>query len=64
MRQELAAKREFGMMAAFNNNKVATVPLGDVAGKTKYVPADHPLINQARAVDTCFGDRKPDVKKS
>ena len=61
---ELAAKREFGMMAAFNNNKVATVPLGDVAGKTKYVPADHPLINQARAVDTCFGDRKPDVKKS
>jgi len=32
------------------------VPLADVAGKKKLVPADHPWLSAARHVDTCFGD--------
>jgi len=36
--------------------EMATVPLSQVAGKTRTVPKNHPLIQAARAVDTCFGD--------
>ncbi len=58
---EMAAEGRFGRMAAFRENQLTSVPLEDVAGKTKYVPPEHPLIDQARAVDTCFGDRMPDL---
>ena len=32
------------------------VPLKDVAGRTKFVPADHEWIQAARAVGTALGD--------
>ena len=56
---EMAASGNFGKMAAFKGYDLTEVPLEDVAGKTKMVPPDHPLIGQARSVDTCFGDRLP-----
>lgn len=56
---ELAAAGEFGKMVAFEGYNLTEVPLHDVAGKTKMVPPDHPLIDEARSVDTCFGDKLP-----
>jgi hypothetical protein len=32
------------------------VPLAEVAGKVKYVPADHEWVEAARKVGTGFGD--------
>ena len=52
----MADSGEFGRMAAYHGNDLTSVPLEEVAGKTKFVPADHPLIKHARTIDTCFGD--------
>ena len=59
----MAANREFGRMAAYKGYDLVSVDLKDVAGKIKFVPADHPLIHHARSIDTCFGDGMPDIKK-
>ncbi len=53
---ELMAQGEYGEMVAMNGNRIGTLPLKDVAGKLKTVPADHPMIQAARGVGTCFGD--------
>jgi len=48
---------KFGIMVAARGDGTDPVPLEDVAGKVKYVPVDHPLIESARRVGTCFGDQ-------
>ncbi len=53
------AECQFGKMVALKNNMIELIPLADVAGKTKTVPPDHPLIREGRLLDTCFGDRLP-----
>ena len=52
----MLARGEFGKMVALVNGVPVGVPLGDVAGKIKKVPTDHPLLQAAREVGTCFGD--------
>ena len=54
---ELASKRKFGLMAALQNDRIKAIPLKEVAGKIKLVPANHSLIARARSIDTNFGDR-------
>ena len=54
---ELAAHGRFGNMVAIKNGEVTAVPLKEVAGRLKSVPEDHPLIERARSIGTCFGDR-------
>ena len=46
----------FGVMVAARGDGVKTVPIEDVAGKLKTVPADHQWIEAARRVGTCLGD--------
>ncbi len=46
----------FGVMVASRGDGVKAVPVGDVAGKLKTVPADHQWIEAARRVGTCLGD--------
>lgn len=46
----------FGVMVADRAHGTELVPLKKVAGKVKYVPADHEWIRAARAVGTSFGD--------
>ena len=53
---ELAAAGIFGRMVALRGGDLISVPLKQVAGKLRTVPADHPLIAAARAIGTCFGD--------
>lgn len=45
-----------GVMVAARGEGVEAVPLEEVAGKKKLVPADHPWIESARRVGTSFGD--------
>ena len=57
---EMIAGGEYGKMAAYSGYKLKAVPLKTVAGKVKTVPVDHHLIDHARSIDTCFGDRLPE----
>ncbi|MEA1888361.1 MAG: ATP-dependent 6-phosphofructokinase [Pseudomonadota bacterium] len=45
-----------GVMVAARGENAVPVPLEDVAGKKKLVPADHPWIESARLVGVSFGD--------
>jgi 6-phosphofructokinase 1 len=46
----------FGVMLRLNNFQIDTIPLIEVAGKHKPLPADHLWLQTARKVGTCFGD--------
>jgi 6-phosphofructokinase 1 len=45
-----------GVMIAARNGQAVSVPLGDVAGRRKSVPLDHPWIESARHLGLCIGD--------
>ncbi|MDD4879188.1 MAG: ATP-dependent 6-phosphofructokinase [Candidatus Omnitrophica bacterium] len=47
----------FGHMVAVRNNEFVKVSLRDVAKGKRLVPKNHPLVESARSVGTCFGDR-------
>lgn len=51
-----AADGKSGVMVALRNDDVVPVPLGDVAGKRKTVPLDHPWIETARGLGVNVGD--------
>ncbi len=53
---EMLARGEYNRMVCMKGSEVTSVPLEQVAGKLKLVPADHPLIQAARHVGTNFGD--------
>ncbi len=48
---------QYNVMIAVKGDDCVPVKLGDVAGKRKVVPMDHSLIDAARKVGTCLGDR-------
>ncbi|MGI6160632.1 MAG: 6-phosphofructokinase [Christensenellales bacterium] len=52
----LIEKKQYGVSVAMVNNMVTHNPLKDVAGKTKFVPADHQMIKAARRMGVCFGN--------
>ncbi|MCW3159004.1 6-phosphofructokinase [Micropruina sonneratiae] len=53
---DLVADGEFGVMVAARGDGTQPVPLKEVAGKVKLVPADHEWITAARKVGTGLGD--------
>lgn len=53
---KLIEQDHYGVMMAARGEEAVPVPLEDVAGKKKLVPLDHPWIESARHVGTCFGD--------
>ena len=44
-----------GVMVAVRGSDIVAVPLADIAGKTRTVDPNHPLIDVARRVGTCLG---------
>jgi 6-phosphofructokinase 1 len=46
----------YGVMVAAKGDGAEPVPLEDVVGRLRSVPADHPWIETARSVGTCLGD--------
>jgi phosphofructokinase-like protein len=53
---ELAKEGVSGVMVAVKGQDYVPVPLGEVAGKCRSVPLDHPWIRSARMVGTNLGD--------
>ena len=54
----LAKSGTFGVTVAMKNNAVSYNLLSDIAGKTKFVPTDHQMIEAARSIGISFGDGK------
>jgi 6-phosphofructokinase 1 len=46
----------WGRMVSWQKGRLTDVSLSDVAGESRKIPADHPLLAVARAVGTCFGE--------
>ncbi|NLZ68692.1 MAG: 6-phosphofructokinase [Spirochaetales bacterium] len=55
---KLVQDGNFGTTVAFQNNQITYNALSDIAGKTKYVPEDHQLIEVGRSIGVTFGDGK------
>jgi 6-phosphofructokinase 1 len=53
----MIAERDFGKMVSQRNCGISSIPLSEVAGKTRLVEADDPVVKQAREMGTCFGDK-------
>ena len=53
---ELVRRGEFGSMVAFAPPEIVSLPLEQVVGKMRVVPADHDLLLTARALGVTFGD--------
>ncbi len=49
-------REKYGVMIAAKGDQAVPVPLCDVAGNRKLVPADHPWVNTARLTGVCMGD--------
>jgi 6-phosphofructokinase 1 len=43
-------------MVALKNDKIEPVSLAEIAGKTKLIDPENPLVIQARKMGTSFGD--------
>ena len=52
---ELIAQGNFNRMVAMKGNDIISVPLEEIAGRLKPVPADHDLVVQGRRMGICFG---------
>lgn len=48
--------KQFGQMAAFQNNRVVAIPMGDAVLQIKSVEPDSQIIKLAKEVGICFGD--------
>jgi ATP-dependent phosphofructokinase / diphosphate-dependent phosphofructokinase len=46
----------YGYMAGIRGDSIVEVPLEDVAKGPKTIPPNHPLVQSARSLATCFGD--------
>jgi len=53
---ELVEKKKFGRMVCVKNGEITSIKLDEVAGKVKLVEPDHPMIEEARSLGTCFGN--------
>jgi 6-phosphofructokinase 1 len=53
---DLIAKEKFGRMVCLRENEIHSADMEDVASVVRTVPPDHPWVEAARRVGTCFGD--------
>lgn len=61
---QLIRDGNFGNMVALRNDQIVPVPLEDVAGKLKTVPADLDVIQSARDLGIHFGDTNDTLPRS
>ena len=52
----MIADREYGKMVAQKNCEITSVPLSEVAGKTRLVGSDNDLVKKAKEMGTSFGE--------
>lgn len=53
---KLIANKTFGKMVAVQGMDIREVPIEEIAGRTRIIPLDSPLIDVARSLGTCLGD--------
>ncbi len=53
---QLVAEGVSGVMVAVKGDKLKPVPLEKVAGKRKYIPLDHPILESLRQLKICLGE--------
>ncbi|MCL2153297.1 MAG: ATP-dependent 6-phosphofructokinase [Oscillospiraceae bacterium] len=53
---ELILRRQYGCMVALQGTSIGYVPLSDVAGKTKTIPPDSEVLEQARMLGISLGE--------
>ena len=53
---QLILNKEYGYMVAYRNREIVKVPLGEIAGKLKYVSPEASIIREAKMLGVCFGD--------
>lgn len=53
---KLVLKKTFGVTVALNGNKVTYNALSEIAGKSKQVTPDDPMVQAARSIGISFGD--------
>ena len=53
----LILEKKFGYMVGIKNGNIVKVPLGEVAGKLKYVEPDSDIIQEAKMTGISFGDK-------
>lgn len=53
----LIAERKYGRMVALKGTEITDIPLKETAGRVKTVPVNDPLIEEARLLGVCLGDR-------
>jgi len=51
----MIADKDFGKMVTQRNCEITSIPLAEVAGKTRLVDPDNPLLKQAKEMGTSFG---------
>ncbi|MCQ2522485.1 MAG: 6-phosphofructokinase [Lachnospiraceae bacterium] len=54
---KLILQGEYGFMVGYKNREIVKVPLEEVAGKLKTVPADATILEEARLLGISFGDQ-------
>jgi phosphofructokinase-like protein len=52
----MIADKEYGKMVAQRSCEITSVPLSEVAGKTRLVDAGNPLVKKAKEMGTSFGE--------
>lgn len=52
---QLVKAGDFGRMVALQADACLSVPLSEVAGRTRVVPLDHPLLQAVRGLGVCLG---------
>ncbi|MDZ7723200.1 MAG: ATP-dependent 6-phosphofructokinase [candidate division KSB1 bacterium] len=55
---ELIANRQFDRMVALQNNKITSVPIKEIGGKTRFVDKDNRLIKAVLSVGSSLGTRE------
>lgn len=55
MAGELVKKKQFGFMVALRGTEIVAVPLSDVAGKLKNIPANSQFLKQAKLLGISLG---------
>ncbi len=53
---QLVLQGAFGRMVTLRQGRIVSIPIEDVAGRNRRVPADHPLLVCAREIGVCLGE--------
>jgi 6-phosphofructokinase 1 len=53
---QLVRRGEFGRMVTLKGSDCASVPIAEVAGRTRCVPPDHTVLAAARGLGVCLGE--------